>query len=222
VTQHYDEYSKKISPDLRVWVSELSEFEDEIEKLKDTDPFVSKFENLKRRREFLHGRLLLRSGIQSLTGSDPGWMIPRQYGPPPLPAGVSGSLTHSGPYAAVALLPSQSETKVGIDLEVPMTEAQAEKILGQIQKRSVKITGSLERYFSCPREQAQAGFSVFEALQKTLPQFSILNRVSEFTFELNENLFHARCLDYHWKGFITLKPDYALAIAILTQRVIQP
>jgi 4'-phosphopantetheinyl transferase EntD len=74
----------------------------------------------KRQAEFFFGRLAARQALH-----EAGWSGQVGIGPlraPSFPPGVVGSITHTGGWAAAAVLPVPACRGLGIDLEVPVDE----------------------------------------------------------------------------------------------------
>lgn len=122
-------------------------------------------ESPKRRRELLLGRVLLREAVLRLTGIDPGWIESDENRIPHWPAGVQGSLSHTGEY--VAVWAHRGKEALGLDLQPWLDSAQTEKLKTHAKKRGIELpnftsTGLTEN------EGLTLLFCIQESVQKCL------------------------------------------------------
>lgn len=85
----------------------------------------------KRRMEFLAGRLCAREALHRLTGTA---HVPAiaQSKAPVWPAGLVGSITHSGDLAAALAGSAEAYRGLGLDAETLLTAQRSERLAGQI------------------------------------------------------------------------------------------
>lgn len=121
---------------------------------------------LKRQMEFLAGRLCAREALHRLTGAAHVPAITASKAPE-WPAGLVGSITHSGDLAAALVAPTSHYRGIGLDAEEQLGLARAERLAGQIltpRERDWLAGLPLERR----GEFATLVFSLKESLFKAL------------------------------------------------------
>jgi len=85
----------------------------------------------KRQAEFLAGRLCAREALQRLTGSGSVPAVGADRAPQ-WPAGVVGSITHGGGWAAAVVARREDWRGLGLDMEQLLPPARAERLAGEI------------------------------------------------------------------------------------------
>ncbi|WP_312241126.1 4'-phosphopantetheinyl transferase superfamily protein [Pantoea sp.] len=182
-------------------------------------PFLSKT-TLRRRAEYLAGRYVAKVLLADL-GYEQFDLIKAKEGAPCWPAGVSGSLSHSGNLAAGALHASEFLSSVGIDIESWLNEEHAVKIKEAILSdeesnrlnclsESQKVTllfSAKESFFKAIYPKAGVRFDFRDVelvrLDSGLRRFTL--RLKK---KLNKTFFNGRCLNgsycFHEEKVITL------------------
>lgn len=103
----------------------------------------------KRRNEFSTGRWLMREGLKAL-GEPPVAICKGRFGEPDWPAGIVGSLSHSGLVCALLIARSVDLIGVGIDIEASESDIgdAADFILTNDEATEFRSTRELRRIFS--------------------------------------------------------------------------
>lgn len=81
----------------------------------------------KRQAEYFHGRLAARIALRAAGAIDADLLTGAQR-EPVWPAGMTGSITHQGPYAGAAVMRATAVNGIGIDIEAPIREDAREAV----------------------------------------------------------------------------------------------
>ncbi|WP_070357202.1 4'-phosphopantetheinyl transferase [Duganella sp. HH105] len=81
----------------------------------------------KRQAEYFHGRLAARIALRAAGAIDADVLTGTQR-EPVWPAGMTGSITHQGPYAGAAVMPASAVNGIGIDIEAPIPDDAREAV----------------------------------------------------------------------------------------------
>lgn len=81
----------------------------------------------KRQAEYFHGRLAARTALRAAGAMDADVLTGTQR-EPVWPAGMTGAITHQGPYAGAAVMPVDAVNGIGIDIEAPISDDAREAV----------------------------------------------------------------------------------------------
>lgn len=116
----------------------------------------------KRQQDYLAGRYAAACALKTAGVTLPEWLHRDDDGCPQWPAGTTGSISHSGGTALVAVARTDAALGVGVDIESRMTATRANKVARRILA-GAELVQDIE-----PALQVTLTFSTKESLYKAL------------------------------------------------------
>jgi len=121
-----------------------------------------------RQKQLLHGRHVARRAIWQLANVDAGWIDAGENRIPLWPAGITGSISHTGAYAGAWVARSNGGPALGLDLQPWLTPDQAEKLEKAALKRGIPLPDLTKTRLDGPAKGMTLLFCIQESIQKCL------------------------------------------------------